>query len=115
MKDKIYNKIAWLLPQRVVYWAFFRFWSCATSFEEGAKMSPDEMTWSKALELWERKHKKQDYSSKAYCECGHETLQDPKSKVYEGGTFTNIICSNCNRQTTWDLDAPAPLFIKSLK
>lgn len=56
-----------------------------------------------------------DTRSKAWCECGHETLQDPKSKVYETGTVTNIVCSNCNRQTTWDLDAPAPLFIKSIK
>lgn len=56
MEDKIYNKIAWMLPQRVVYWAFFRFWGCATTFEEGVKMTPDEMTWSKAIELWERKH-----------------------------------------------------------
>lgn len=54
-------------------------------------------------------------SSKAFCECGHETLQDPKSKVYDGGSFTNIICSECGIQTTWNLDAPVPLFIKSLK
>ncbi len=59
--------------------------------------------------------KKKDYSSKAFCECGHETLQDPLSKVYEGGTFTNIICSKCGVQTTWDLNAPAPLFLKSLE
>lgn len=57
MKNKIYNKIAWLLPQRVVFYAFFRFWGLATNFEEGSKMSPDEMTWSKAIELWERKYK----------------------------------------------------------
>ncbi len=53
--------------------------------------------------------------SKAWCECGHETLQDPLSKIYEGGTFTNIICSKCGVQTTWDLNTPAPLFIRSLK
>lgn len=59
--------------------------------------------------------KKEDNSSKCWCSCGHETLQDPKSKIYEGGTFTNIICSNCDTQTTWDLDAPVPLFLKELK
>ena len=115
MKDKIYNKIAWLLPQRVVYWAFIRFWANATTFEEGAKMTPDDMTWTKAMYLWERKHRKEDYLSQAWCECGHETLQDPKSQVYEAGSSTNIICSNCGVQTNWDLDAPAPLFIKSIK
>lgn len=115
MKDKIYRKISWWLPERLVYWSFVRFWSLATSFEEGANMTPDEMTWSKAIDLWVRKHQKQNYLSKAYCECGHEILQDPQSKVYEEGTFTNIICSNCNRQTTWDLNTPAPLFIKSMK
>lgn len=58
--------------------------------------------------------KKEDKSSKAWCECGHETLQDPLSKIYDGGTFTNIICSNCNRQTTWDLDSPVPLKLSSI-
>lgn len=53
-------------------------------------------------------------SSKAYCECGHETLQDPASKIYEGGTFMSIICSKCNRQTKWDLDAPVPLKLSSI-
>jgi len=67
------------------------------------------MNWLKKL------FTKEDRRSKAWCECGHETLQDPLSKIYETGTVTNIICSNCNRQTTWDLDAPLPLFIKSIK
>lgn len=58
MKDKIYNKIAWLLPQRVIYFAFFRFWANATTFEEGAEMTPDQMKWDKAIELWERKYDK---------------------------------------------------------
>ncbi len=35
--------------------------------------------------------------------------KDSKSQVYEAGTHTNIICSNCGAQTSWDLDAPAPL------
>lgn len=53
--------------------------------------------------------KEEDMNSKAYCECGHETLQDPKSSIYEGGTFTSI------RQTTWDLNAPVPLFLSSME
>lgn len=60
-------------------------------------------------------HRNDWQPSKAWCECGHETLQDPLSKIYEGGTFTNIICSNCNRQTTWDLGAPVPIKLSSIK
>lgn len=47
--------------------------------------------------------------SKAWCDCGHEILQDPLSKVEEGSNFTIILCNNCNTQTMWDLDAPVPL------
>ncbi len=54
----------------------------------------------------------EDRRSKCFCPCGHEILQDLASKIYEGGTFTNIICSRCNRQTTWDLNAPAPILLK---
>jgi len=57
----------------------------------------------------------EDFGSKCYCKCGHEILQDPLSKIYEGGTFTNIICSECNRQSTWDLNTPVPLFIREIK
>lgn len=60
------------------------------------------------------KRLRKDTSSKCFCECGHETLQDPASKIYEGGTFTNIICARCNRQTTWDLNAPVPLKLHSI-
>jgi len=58
--------------------------------------------------------KKEDRRSKCYCICGHEILQDENSKVYEAGTHTNIICSKCNAQTSWDLDAPCPIFLKEL-
>jgi hypothetical protein len=66
------------------------------------------MNWIKKL------FSKEDTRSKCYCVCGHEILQDPLSKIYEGGTFTNIICSNCDTQTTWDLDAPVPLLLKAV-
>ncbi len=66
------------------------------------------LAWFKSLFVAE------DRRSKAYCECGHETLQDPLSKIYEGGSFTNIICAKCNRQTTWNLDAPVPLRLRSI-
>lgn len=57
--------------------------------------------------------KEKEKRSKALCPCGHEVLQDPDSKVYEGGTFTNIICSKCDTQSTWDLDAPVPIYIEA--
>ena len=72
------------------------------------------MSGEGAVKWLKKLFKEEDTSSKAYCECGHETLQDPLSKIYEGGTFTNIICSKCNRQTTWDLDAPVPLKLSSI-
>lgn len=55
------------------------------------------------------------YLSRAWCECGQEVLQDPKSQIYEAGSTTNIICSNCGLQTNWDLDAPVPLLIKTIR
>lgn len=58
MKDKIYNRIAWMLPQRVIYFAFFRFWGHATSYKEGGTMTPDQMSWQKAIELWEDRYGK---------------------------------------------------------
>lgn len=63
MTDKIYNWIAWHLPQRVIYHAFFRFWSHATTYEEGQKMNPDEMNWILAINLWERKYGKYESHS----------------------------------------------------
>lgn len=57
---------------------------------------------------------KENRLSKAYCQCGHETLQDDLSKFYEAGTYTNIICSNCGTQTSWDLCAPVPIFLTSI-
>lgn len=52
--------------------------------------------------------------SKAWCECGNDVLGDELSEVYEGGSFTNIICSKCGRQTKWDLDAPVPIKLDSI-
>lgn len=67
-------------------------------------------SWLKLLRLMFKKLCG-DRASKAWCECGNETLQDPHSRIYEGGTFTNIICSQCGRQTTWNLDGPVPVSI----
>lgn len=57
----------------------------------------------------------EDRWSKCYCLCGHEILQDPLSKIYEAGSSTNIICSKCDLQTNWNLNAPVPILLKTLK
>lgn len=57
--------------------------------------------------------KKKESRSKAFCPCGYEILQDADSKIYEGGTFTDIICSKCNTQSKWNLDAPVPIYIEA--
>jgi len=53
----MWQKIAHWLPKKLVYFAFIRFWAFATTHDEGCKMTPDEMTWSKASEIWERYNK----------------------------------------------------------
>lgn len=58
MKEKIYRKLAGLVPAKLAYFVFIRFWAHATCTDEGAMMTPDEMTWSKAIELWERNYGK---------------------------------------------------------
>lgn len=54
--ETLYIFIANHLPQRVVFHAFLRFWAHATTYKEGSSMTPTEMTWRKAIELWEDKY-----------------------------------------------------------
>lgn len=54
--NKFYQFVAHLLPSKLVYFCYIRFLAHATTTDEGQKMTPDEMTFSKAVELWERKH-----------------------------------------------------------
>lgn len=54
--NKFYEKIAYYLPHKLVYFCYIRFMANATTTDEGCKMTPDEMTFTKATELWERKH-----------------------------------------------------------
>jgi len=58
MKDKIYQKLAYLIPSRLVYFCYIRLMAHATTTDEGCKMTPDEMGFSKAAELWERSYGK---------------------------------------------------------
>ena len=54
--DKIYQKITNLLPTRLIYFCYFRFMAFATTHDEGSKMTSDEITFSKATEIWSRYH-----------------------------------------------------------
>lgn len=58
MKNTIYQKIAHLLPAKLIYFCYIRFMANATTLDEGSYMTPDEMTFSKANELWERRYGK---------------------------------------------------------
>lgn len=53
MATKIYQWIAEKLPKRLVYFCYIRFMAYATTHGEGEKMAPDEITFSKAVEIWE--------------------------------------------------------------
>lgn len=58
MKNYISEKISGILPARVIYFCFIRLWAHATCTDEGATMTPDEMNWTLAIKLWERKYGK---------------------------------------------------------
>jgi hypothetical protein len=54
MKNKIAQKIAYLLPYRIMYWVVIRMWAYTTT-KEAAHKSPDETTWNEVIKSWERK------------------------------------------------------------
>ncbi len=54
MKNKIAEKIAYLLPFRIMYWVAIRLWSYTTTHECSNK-SPDETTLFEVLKSWESK------------------------------------------------------------
>lgn len=49
--------IAWLLPSRLVYFAVIRVWAHATC-KIHTNLQPDEVTWSLALDAWEKTYAK---------------------------------------------------------
>ena len=111
LKDKIIRFIAFnLVPRELRYWIVIRTWSEATT-GRWSKTNVATLTYDEAI----RRSFEEDSNSKAYCECGHELLNDINSKIYEQGlgNHTNIICSYCDLQTSWDLDAPVPIFLTS--
>lgn len=54
MKNKIAEKIAYLLPFRIMYFVVIRMWAYTTAHECQNK-TPDETTWSDVLKSWENK------------------------------------------------------------
>lgn len=52
VKDKVAMKIAWLLPSRVVMWAYVRVGTNATTGEYGNTIVP-ELSMMDALKRWE--------------------------------------------------------------
>lgn len=51
--NDFYQWIADKIPKRLVYFCFIRFMAYATTHGEGTRMTPDEITFSKAIEIWE--------------------------------------------------------------
>lgn len=56
--NKIYQTIVYWLPSKLIYFAYIRFMAHATTTDEGQQMTPDQMPFSTAVELWERKYGK---------------------------------------------------------
>ena len=56
MKDYIANKIAYLLPARLVLWVIIRAFAWTTTHECSNKM-PDEVGYSDIYKSWENKFK----------------------------------------------------------
>lgn len=52
--EKLVIKIAWLLPQRLVYWCAIRLWAYATCGRYGNTVVSD-ITFVGALKRWETK------------------------------------------------------------
>lgn len=66
-----------------------------------------------AMASYDQYRFKDNFNSKAFCECKHELLQDVNSvKYYREEHLVTIVCSRCDFETTWDLDAPVPLLVK---
>ena len=54
---KFYEWLAYKLPTRLVYFCYIRFMAFVTTRDEGEKLSPDEMTFSLANDIWQRYNK----------------------------------------------------------
>lgn len=52
MKEKIYMKLAWFLPKRLIYWCYVRMHSYATTTKQFENKTPDQVTCFDAMEVW---------------------------------------------------------------
>lgn len=51
--NKFYQWVASILPKKLIYFCYINFMAYVTTHGEGERMTPDEMTFSKAVEIWE--------------------------------------------------------------
>lgn len=51
--ESLCQNIAHILPKKIVYYCYVRFLAFATTHGEGENISPDNMSYSKAVEIWE--------------------------------------------------------------
>ena len=54
-REKLYMWFIWRLPRSLMYWAVIRVWAHGTSHPWGTT-APNDLTWSEALNRWEREH-----------------------------------------------------------
>ena len=55
LKLRILIHLVYLMPRSLVYCAAVRFWAHATTTDEGVHLTLDEMTFTKATEIWNRR------------------------------------------------------------
>ena len=51
--NNFYQWVANKLPKKLIYFCYIRFMAYATTHGEGVYMTPDEVTFSKAVDIWE--------------------------------------------------------------
>lgn len=54
LATKFYQWIAGKLPKRLIYFCYIRLMAFATTHGEGVNTTPDQMTFSKAIDIWEQ-------------------------------------------------------------
>jgi hypothetical protein len=52
--NKFYQWVADKLPKKLVYFCYIRFMAYVTTHGEGERMTPNEIGFSKAVDIWEK-------------------------------------------------------------
>lgn len=55
MKDKIAQKIAWILPSRIVLWVIVRAFAYTSTTPEYSNRTPDSLGYSDIYKSWDKK------------------------------------------------------------